>query len=106
MDEDKQSVADSDTLRESHRVHVMAPRPCFVDTMRPITPAETEAWHFYLNLHRDAWGPARTMFRAVCSQAASPSEALLAFVSATGLTSGAAERLEGLLQALAEDAGR
>ncbi|HTI01220.1 MAG TPA: hypothetical protein VL752_09780 [Acidisoma sp.] len=78
-------------------------RPCFVDTMRPITPAETDAWRFYLNLHRDAWRPARAMFRAVCSQSASPGEALLAFVAASGLPSGAATTLEAILQALAKE---
>lgn len=77
---------------------------CFVDTMRPITPAETEAWRFYLDLHRDAWRPARAMFRAVHA-GARPSDVMLEFVAATGLTSGAAERLESVLQALAKEAG-
>lgn len=27
--------------------------PCFIDSMRPITPAEVDGWGFYLNLHRD-----------------------------------------------------
>jgi hypothetical protein len=72
--------------------------------MRPITPAETEAWRFYLNLHRDAWRPARAMFRAVHAGAA-PSEVMLEFVQTAGLPSGAAERLESVLQALAREAG-
>lgn len=79
-----------------------ASRPCFIDTMRPITPAETEAWRFYLNLHRDAWRPARAMFRAVHA-GAKPSETMLEFVQATGLTSGTAEKLEGVLKALAKE---
>lgn len=78
---------------------------CFIDSMRPITPAEVDAWSFYLNLHRDAWRPARAMFRAVHAGAA-PSAVLLEFVQATGLTSGAAERLEGVLKALAEEGKR
>jgi hypothetical protein len=80
----------------------MTPRPCFVDTMRPITPAETEAWRFYLNLHRDAWRPARAMFRSLHA-GATPSEVLLEFVAVTGLSNRAAERLEGVLQALAKE---
>lgn len=82
-----------------------ASRACFIDTMRPITPAETEAWRLYLNLHRDAWRPAKTAFRAVHAGAA-PSEVMLEFVQATGLTSGASERLESVLQALAREGVR
>jgi hypothetical protein len=70
--------------------------------MRPITPAETEAWRFYLNLHRGACRPARAMFRALHA-GATPSEVLLEFVQATGLSNRAAERLEGVLQALAKE---
>jgi hypothetical protein len=76
---------------------------CFIDTMQPISPAETEGWGFYLNLHRDAWLPARAMFRAVHAGAA-PSEVMLKFVQATGVNGRMAKQLEDILEALAGEA--
>lgn len=81
-----------------------APVACFIDTMRLITPAETDAWRFYLNLHRDAWRPAKAMFRAVHA-GAPPADALLAFVAATGVTGRQAQELERVLAALADEVG-
>lgn len=80
------------------------PRACFIDTMRPVTPAETEAWRFYLNLHRDAWRPAKAAFRAVHA-GATPAAALLQFVAATGISGRQAEQFERVLQALAAEVG-
>lgn len=76
--------------------------PCFVDTMRPVTPAETAAWRFYLSLHRDHWRAARMAFRRVCAGEA-PSIALIAFVAASGISDQrAVAETEAVLQGLAE----
>ena len=76
---------------------------CFIDTMRPVTPAETVAWRLYLSLHRDHWRPARAMFRRVHSgTAATP--AVLGFVSETGITDIAVlDELESVLRNLAAE---
>lgn len=79
--------------------------PCFIDTMRPITPAEVDAWRFYLGLHRHAWRPARAMFRAVHAGAA-VSDALLEFTMATGIVGSQVQMLERVLLKLAGEAGR
>ena len=79
---------------------------CFIDTMRPVTPAETAAWRFYLALHRDHWRAARAMFRRVHSgTAATP--AVLGFVSETGITDMVVlDELEAVLRDLAKDVKR
>lgn len=88
------------TAEGTHRHH----RPCFIDTMRTITPAETDAWRFYLGLHRDAWRPARAMLRA--AHAGAPvTEALLEFSIATGITGRRAQELERVLRELSREAG-
>ena len=57
---------------------------CFIETMRPVTSAETAAWRFYLGLHRDYWPAARTMFRLTC-EGEDHGAALLRFIVETGL---------------------
>ena len=79
---------------------------CFIDTMRPVTPAETAAWRAYLALHRDQWRAARTMFRSVY-RGTSATAAVLAFVSETGITDVATlAELERALTELAAERGR
>jgi hypothetical protein len=76
---------------------------CFVDTQRPITPAETAAWRFFLNLHRDHWRGARVAFRQVHIGMA-PSEAMLGFVADTGMADPAIlAGLEAVLRDLAAE---
>lgn len=58
---------------------------CFVDTMRPVTPAETTAWRLCLSLHRDHWRAARKAFRRVCA-GTSPAEAIIVFVGESGVS--------------------
>ena len=58
---------------------------CFIDTMRPITPAEQDAWSVYLRLHRDLWRPARDMFRRAYI-GVQPGINILAVVSESGET--------------------
>ncbi|MCB8877605.1 hypothetical protein [Acidisoma silvae] len=77
---------------------------CFIDTMRPVTPAEREAWAVFLSLHRDHWRPARTMFRNVFSGVA-PAEALLGFQVATCINDqDVTRRLEAVLVGLEKEA--
>ena len=78
---------------------------CFIDTMRPVTRAETAAWRAYLALHRDHWRAARTMFRGVYS-GTSATAAVLKFVSETGITDVATlVELERTLRDLVKEAG-
>ena len=74
--------------------------PCFIDK-RPVTPAETAAWRFYLNLNSNQWRAARVMFRRTC-QGENHGAALLRFVAESGLNDTAVVvRLEILLRDLA-----
>ena len=50
----------------------------FIDTMRPITPAETKAGRFFLSLHSIHWRAACHMFRRPC-QGEEPEAHLLQF---------------------------
>ena len=76
---------------------------CFVDTMRPITPAETKGWGFYLALHRDHWRAGRHMFRRAC-QGEEPAVNLFWFIADTGLDDAAVVvYLEEVLKDLAEE---
>ena len=59
--------------------------PCFIDTMRPVRPAEERAWRFDLRLPTNLWRAARPMFRRAC-QGEEPGANLFRFVSATGMT--------------------
>ena len=71
--------------------------------MRPITPAEREAWAFYLTLHRGYWQSARAMFRRAC-QGDDQASNLLQFVSETGLDDAAVIiHLEQVLRDLAAE---
>ena len=79
---------------------------CFVDTQRPITPAERAGWRAYLALHRDHWRAARATFRSVHSGTPATA-AVLKFVSETGITDVATlVELERVLRDLAEERGR
>jgi hypothetical protein len=76
---------------------------CFVDTMRPVTPAEIVAWRFYLSLHRDHWRAAKAMFRGACAGEEQGAN-LLRFVADTGLDDGAVVvHLEDVLRDLASE---
>ena len=71
--------------------------------MRPLTPAETEAWRFYLSLHTTHWRPARHMFRRA-SQGEKPEANLIQFVADTGVTDVALlAGLEAVLKDLAAE---
>jgi hypothetical protein len=77
--------------------------PCFIDTMRPITPAETAAWKLFLTLPRSQWTAAKKMFRLIHT-GTSPDEAMLGFVSDTGITDPAVlAELEKVVRDLAEE---
>ena len=76
---------------------------CWIDNLRPITPAEQAAWKVYLAMHRDHWRAARATFRRVHS-GTSATAAVLGFVSDTGITDLAVlDRLEEVLKDLAEE---
>ena len=76
---------------------------CFVDTQRPITPAEIAGRRFYLALHRDKWRAARVMFRRAC-QGEEPGANLLPFVADSGLDDAVVlVHLEQVLRDLAEE---
>ena len=78
---------------------------CWIDLLRPITAAETEAWRFYLALHSTHWRPARHMFRRAC-QGVEPRTNLLHFVSDTGIDDPAVIAcLEDVLKDLAAETG-
>jgi hypothetical protein len=75
--------------------------PCFIDTMRPVTPAETEGWKLFLSLPRATWRDARMLFRRV-HNGMEPFDALTHFVGSTGIDDQATTaRLETVLQTLA-----
>jgi hypothetical protein len=77
--------------------------PCFIDTMRPITPAETAAWKLFLTLPRGQWTAARKMFRRVHTGTL-PGGAVQGFVSDTGITdTGLLAELEKAVRDLAEE---
>ena len=77
--------------------------PCFIDTMRPGTPAETAGWQFFLKMPRDSWRGARIVFRRV-HVGMSPAQAVLGFVADTGVTDPALlAGLEAVLTDLAEE---
>jgi hypothetical protein len=77
--------------------------PCFIDTMRPITPAETAAWRLFLELPSAYWRDARIMFRRV-HNGMGPFDALAQFVGSAGVDDRAVvERLERVLRDLAGD---
>ena len=74
---------------------------CFIDTMRPVTPAETAAWKAYLGLPQPHWRAARALFRRV-HYGTSPAEALLGFTADAGVTDpDTLAALETALRALA-----
>ena len=76
---------------------------CWIDNLRPITPAEQAAWKVYLTLHRDHWRAARSMFRRVHSGMPGTT-AVLGFVSDTGITDLVVlDKLETVLRDLAEE---
>ena len=80
--------------------------PCFIDTMRPVTPAEIEGWRFFLRMPRDSWRGARIVFRRVHT-GMSPGQAILGFVADTGVTDVAMlAELETVLRNLAAENGR
>jgi hypothetical protein len=81
-------------------------RGWFIDTQRPVTPAEEAAWKVFLALPRDQWDAARTMFRRVhCGVPLAA--ALLRFTSETGVIDVAAlDMLEKALRGLAEEGAR
>jgi len=64
---------------------------CFVDTLRPVTPAQIEGWACYLALPRDHWREARVMFRLVF-RGTHPERVLTDFVQTTGLDDPAMKR--------------
>ena len=79
---------------------------CWIDNLRPITPAEQAAWKLYLAMHRDHWRAARATFRSVHSGTPATA-AVLKFVSETGITDVATlVELERVLRDLAEERGR
>ena len=74
--------------------------------MQPLTPAETEAWRFYLRLPTTHWRAAREMFRRTC-QGERPGPNLLRFVAETGVTDTAVmAKLEAVLRDLAAEVRR
>jgi hypothetical protein len=80
--------------------------PCFVDIMRPLTPAETAAWGFYLRLDRTQWRHARVLFRRAC-QGVEPGSNLRRFVAQTGLVEAVVTvHLEEILRDLAAEVKR
>ena len=76
---------------------------CFIDTMRPVTPAETAGWKFFLSLPRESWRGARIVFRRVHT-GIPPGQAILGFVADTGVTDPALlAELEAVLEDLAAE---
>ena len=76
---------------------------CFIDTMRPITQAEIDAWCFYIRLPVACWRAAREMFRRSCGGDDLGTN-LIQFVSETGITDLALlDKLETVLRDLAEE---
>lgn len=79
---------------------------CFVDSMRPVTPAEKEGWACFLALHREHWRDARIMFRQVF-RGVGPDKALATFVAGVGFDDEPmCQRLRTALRELAREAGR
>lgn len=79
------------------------PTMCFIDTMRPVTPAETAASRFYLGLHRDHWRAARIVFRQVCAGIPA-NNALIAFVATAGpIEPETVEGMEAVLSAISRE---
>ena len=79
---------------------------CFIDTMRPVTPAEIAGWRFFVKMPSDTMRGARVVFRRV-HVGMSPGDAVLAFVADTGVTDAALlAELEAVLEELAAERKR
>ena len=77
---------------------------CWIDNLRPTTPAEKEAWQFYLALHSTHWRAARAMFRRACKGEELGAN-LLRFVADSGLDDAVVlVHLEQVLRDLAGEA--
>jgi hypothetical protein len=75
--------------------------PCFIDTMRPVTPAETEGWKLFQSLPGATWRDARMPLRRV-HNGMEPFDALTQLVG--GIDDRATmARLETVLQKLAAE---
>ena len=79
---------------------------CFIDTMRPVTPAEEAAWRLFLSLPSSTWRDARMMFRRV-RNGMTPFDALAQFVGVSGYEDKTMiAALEAVLQELAGEVTR